>query len=338
MHRAKPHAATLLALLALLVIAACHRPGPTEVERWNMTPGQIDSAEFAQSHHYTINYNFRVTADSLILLPTPPREAMLAPTADTLAVRSGEHIVVADIRVQPADTTDTLATDSVWIKVAKDQDIMGWVGESLLLHGTVPDDSISRFIMFFSSRSVLIFLSLISLGLFVFIYKATRTRGGISYLRSGQYLSFYPALFCLILSGTAAAYGTLRHFAPDLWEHYYYNPTLNPFGCHPLITIFLVGVWSLVICSLSLIDDMRRRLPAGEYIAHLLTLAGVSVLLYVFFTFSVRFYIGYLLLALLWSLGIYHFMLRTYSPYRCGRCNAKLRTLGRCPKCGATNE
>ena len=45
--------------------------------------------------------------------------------------------------IQPADSVD-----SVWVKVARDQETMGWVHEKELLEKVVPVDSVSQFIHF----------------------------------------------------------------------------------------------------------------------------------------------------------------------------------------------
>ena len=95
-----------------------------------LTQKQADSLEFRLLHHYTLNFNFVVKADSLVLIP---REDELN---DTSRVRKHDRIAVADIR----------ELDTIWIKVARDQFTMGWIPEDELLKGVVPDDPISQVI------------------------------------------------------------------------------------------------------------------------------------------------------------------------------------------------
>ena len=72
-----------------------------------------------------MNSNFEVTSDSLLLQQLP--------LIDVLPVYKGEKLVVAEFMVQAADTVD-----SVWVKVARDQETMGWVREGELLKKVVP--------------------------------------------------------------------------------------------------------------------------------------------------------------------------------------------------------
>ena len=94
---------------------------------WNLTREQRDSLEFRATHHYGVNYNFQVLADSL------PLRQMLS--ADSLWLYRGDVLVVADYAVMTSDTAH-----AVWIKVARDQDTMGWIAEDRLLDNVVPID------------------------------------------------------------------------------------------------------------------------------------------------------------------------------------------------------
>ena len=133
---------TLLVVGFLLV--SCHYPEP-DYSVWNLTREQRDSLEFRSTHHYGVNYNFKVLADSL-----PLREML---SADSLWVRRGDVLVVADFARMTSDTVH-----AVWIKVARDQHTMGWVPEERLLESVVPVDPISQFIHWFSSLRNRVFL------------------------------------------------------------------------------------------------------------------------------------------------------------------------------------
>ena len=84
---------TLLVVGFLLV--SCHYPEP-DYSVWNLTREQRDSLEFRSTHHYGVNYNFKVLADSL-----PLREML---SADSLWVRRGDVLVVADFARMTSDT------------------------------------------------------------------------------------------------------------------------------------------------------------------------------------------------------------------------------------------
>ena len=47
---------------------ACYNRGPLTPDAWNLTEQQIDSISFYTTHHYTQNYNFVVTGDSLVVV------------------------------------------------------------------------------------------------------------------------------------------------------------------------------------------------------------------------------------------------------------------------------
>ena len=46
----------------------------------------------------------------------------------------------------------------MWVKVARDQQLMGWIHEQDLLSSVVPNDPISRFIYLFSLRHLPFFV------------------------------------------------------------------------------------------------------------------------------------------------------------------------------------
>ena len=75
---------------------------------------RADSLDFRIKHHYTENYNFEVINDSLALQVQIPEEAINNMPLDTIYVAKGELVVVADIRILPADSVD-----SVWIQLAR---------------------------------------------------------------------------------------------------------------------------------------------------------------------------------------------------------------------------
>ena len=139
----------LYVVFCLLFLTACYNQGQQTPDAWDLTKQQMDSISFSTTHHYTQNYNFVVTARQLPLADALPDMAF-----DTLYVERGVRIVVADIQTVPTDTID-----SVWVKVAQDEAIQGWLRESELLQGVSPDDPISQFIDLFSDTHLLVFLA-----------------------------------------------------------------------------------------------------------------------------------------------------------------------------------
>ena len=61
-----------LLLLSLLLTSSCYNRGPITPDAWNLTEQQIDSISFYTTHHYTQNYNFIVTGDSLVVVAQEP--------------------------------------------------------------------------------------------------------------------------------------------------------------------------------------------------------------------------------------------------------------------------
>ena len=146
-------------------------------------------------------------------------------------------------------------------------------------------------------------------------------------------------LLCVVLAFAATLYGTMQSFIPDTWEHYYFNPTLNPFKLPPLLGMFITSIWLIIVVSLALLDDLFHQVSIANAFFYLLGLSAVCIFCYLFFIYTTSFYIGYLFLLLL----VFLFVVRARRSiglytYRCGNCGAKLRNKGECPHCGAINK
>lgn len=324
---------TLLALvLTALMAAACYYPTPPPDDGWTVGDGSLDTTAFVRHHHYGPNFNFKVTADTLSLAPCRPGTARLDSWADTAVVRRGDKIVVADIALVPSDTTD-----SVWLKLARDQTTMGWTSERRLAEAAVPDDPISQFIHTFSGSRTRLALCIVGLMAAFFLVQAARRRH-LHVVHFNDIDSFYPTLLCLTVSGAATLYGSLQHFVPETWVEFYYHPTLNPFGLPLVMSVFVVSVWLMGITALAVLDDVRRRLDWADIPAYVAGLAGVCMVLYLFFSLSTPYYVGYPCLVAYWAFAIRSYARRRTPHYVCGRCGAPLPRLGRCPHCGALNQ
>ena len=255
----------------LLFSVACYNQGPITPDAWNLTERQLDSISFYTTHHYTQNYNFVVTHDSLVILeqqaemmPVPDvlasemtvgdQNMPMLSMVDSLTLRKHDRLVVAEITTVPTDSVD-----SVWVKVAHDQHTQGWVRESILLSAVSPDDPISQFIDFFSDAHLLIFLA--------FIVVVGGAYGVRRLLRKGARIvhfndipSFYPTLLCLLVAASAVLYSSIQLFAPEMWRHFYYHPSLNPYALPWHLGLFVSSVWAILIVAIATVDDVRHHL------------------------------------------------------------------------------
>jgi hypothetical protein len=314
------------------LVASCYYHGPYTSDAWNLTERQLDSISFYTTHHYSQNFNFIVRRDSLPLISQHPSEYLSGLSVDTFSVFLGDRLVVADVTTMPLDTID-----SVWVKVARDQETIGWIHENQMLPGVSPDTPISQFIDFFSDTHLLIGLAILVFGGAVFVIrKMLRLGAKIVYLNDIH--SFYPAFLCLLVATSATLYSSIQLFAPESWRHYYYHPTLNPFSVPFHLSVFLFSVWSLIIVGIAAVDDIRRQLNTGEAFFYYLGLAGVSSVSYIVFSVSTLYYIGYVLWIVYVAVFVRWYMRHLHRDFICGNCGSCIQTKGKCPYCGAINE
>ena len=294
----------LISLLFLaLLLCGCYNRGPITPYAWDLTRQQLDSISFYTTHHYTQNFNFVVTGDSLVVVAQQP-EDMAVPDVvsveiqtesgeyhkDSITLLRNERIVVADIKTVPSDTID-----SVWVKVARDQLTFGWVHESELLSKVSPDDPISQFIDFFSDAHLLIFLAFCVV--VVAAYGIRRLlRRGAKIVHFNDIPSFYPTALCLLVASSAVLYSSIQLFGAETWRHFYYHPSLNPFALPFWLGVFVSSVWAIVIVAIATVDDVTRQLPLGASILYLSGLGAICAVCYVVFSITTLYYVGYPLL------------------------------------------
>lgn len=292
----------------------------------------VDSVAFARTHHYWKNYNF-LTTDSIRLSASDPSGVLGAYGSDSVQLGASDAIVVANIANVPTDSID-----STWVMVARDAETMGWVRESDLLPNVVPDQFITRFIHAFSLGRTWVVLSFAVLALGFLVFQNFR-RGRLQMVHYNDIKSFYPTLLCLVVSSSAVLYGALQQFAPELWQEFYFHPTLNPFAsvAWPL-RFFLLSLWAMAVLGIAVVDDVRKLPGVVDDVAYLGILAGVCMVLYFFFSLSVHIYVGYPLLLAYWIFALRRHFRFTSAPYRCARCGEALHAKGRCPSCGAIND
>lgn len=292
--------------------------------------GGMDS--FYEGRPYAQNYNFVVKADSLVLLRQQPEELLNGLKTDSFVVRHGDHLVVADFRLMRNDPAD-----SVWVQVARDQYTFGWVHESRLLPAVVPDDPISQFISTFSDTHLLVFLIIISVIATSYLIHSIRQKR-VKAVHFNDIDSFYPTTLALTVATAATFYSSIQMFAPETWRHFYFHPSLNPFAVPPILSIFLVSVWAMVIMAIATVDDVRRKLPPPHALLYLCGLAAVCAANYIAFSITTLYYVGYALLVVYFVYAIRRYAQRNFYKYVCGNCGAKMRHKGRCPDCGAIND
>lgn len=329
----------LLSILLPCFVTSCYHRRPDTpdafVQEKNFLPmdeHMLDSLSFQSIHHYTNNFNFVVTSDSLCLLRQQPEEYLSGMPTDTFFVYKHDPLVVADIRILPVDSVD-----SVWVELARDQLTFGWTRECELLSHVSPDDPISEFITFFSDIHLIVFLVVIVLiGALYWLRMLLKKNVPVVHFRDIN--SFYPTVLALTVAASASFYASIQLFAPEMWRHFYYHPTLNPFTVPPLICIFLLSVWAILIIAVAAIDDVFRLLPVGEAALYLSGLLAVCAYNYILFSLSTLYYIGYPLLAVYVFYAVRNYFQHHRVHYQCGKCGKPIHSKGVCPYCGAQNE
>lgn len=325
----------LCLLLTVFLSASCYYSHPNRMDHWIANEEHtVDSVNFYIGHHYWRNYNFFVTDSVQLYSSLPGSLDGVSSLCDTFIILPEDRLVVADIRYVPGDTVD-----SVWVKVGRDQLTQGWTRESLLLDNVVPDDPISKFIKEFSSSRLIFVLTCLALVGLIILVRAVR-RQQIRIVHFNDLNSFYPTLLCLGVSVAAAIYGSIQRFVPGTWVEFYFHPTLNPFNPSvPLIiSLFLASVWFVIVAGIAVAEDLFHQDETGETVPYLFSLAGVCLLLYLVFTLSVHYYIGYPLLAFYWYFAVRQYRKHPVVKYRCGNCGRPLSAPGKCPCCGMENR
>lgn len=322
----------LMAFLLIMTFGSCYQHQRKTKVPSAFSEKQLDSLSFFSTHHYTNNYNFVVKTDSLVLLRSFPEEFIGGMQTDSFAVYRDAHLVVADIRMLPADSVD-----SVWVELANDTSAFGWTRESRLLKSVMPDDPISAFISAFSDAHVIIFLGIIALFTACYLlWSIFRRKARIVHFN--DITSFFPMLLCLNVAVSATLYASIQTYAPQMWQHFYFHPTLNPFSVPWVLGIFLMSVWSMLIIAIAALDDVRHQLPLGEALIYVGGLAAVCAVNYIVFSVTTLYYIGYILLVFYVYYAVRQYLRHNRAHFVCGRCGAKLHDKGICPHCGATNE
>lgn len=301
---------TLLCLF-LVGLSSCHSP-------------QAEVAEGVRSVVQP-NMNLALYADSVVLELLPIKNTYVQ-------LYKGAQVVVAELAVHPEDSVD-----SVWVKVAHNQEMQGWIRESELVGAFVPVDGISQFIHLFSHTHIPYFIAILSLFVGGYLLRISRKKQ-IRMVYFNDIDSIYPLLLCLLIMISATLYESVQLFAPDVWQHYFFSPTLSPFKVPAILSALLVTLWLILLVWLATLDEVFSRLSPSEALFYLLGLFSVGIFCYLFFILTIRFYIGYVFLGVAVVLFFRKAHRLPIYKYRCGGCGKKLQAKGGCPYCGAVNK
>ena len=340
-----------------------------------LTNDQIDSLEFRLTHHYTVNDNFKVLADSIKIVPREDeqsdttyvyRDEMLAVVkvkrnfvtqddslelsqADVNLMRSIEEATqeldqsttppppTDIVAPQPSDSTQ-VAADTVWVKVATEHKTMGWITESTLLKHTVPNDSISELLRSLTNTRLLWMGGLLLLGILGVYLHRWYNKKNVRMVKLNEMDSLYPFLFIMLIATLACLYASIQNFTPEYWQEYYFHPTLTPFLLPPVMAILVILVWLILVVFIALLMETYNNFTFARGVAYFLEIMGASMFVYLFISWTTRIYIGYLLfIVLVWFLWVLYNGYVKYN-YQCPKCGEKVRSKGKCPKCGTILE
>lgn len=304
----------------LSILTACHYPTRFSPSSKNT----IDSLQVLHEHPYALNSNFKVTADTLWLYRLP--------FTDSIFVGEGDELVVAEFSVYPKDSID-----SVWVKVARDQETIGWLREKQLLENIVPVDPISQCIRFFTNSRMTVFTGALVIFLLGVIHYIARKKH-IRQIWMNGIDSFFPVTLSWLFAASAVIYNSIQHFTPEIWERYYYSPSLNPFDLPPMLGLFILCAWLIVLLGMALLDDFFHQattIEAGVF--YLMELTSCCIMLYTLLA-CLWIYAAYVCFAAYSVWCILRLRKANRYPYACGACGAKMRSKGICPHCGAFNE
>lgn len=303
----------------VLCVTACHYPA--SLPKWKVRGG--DSLLLDEPRPYALNSNFEVTADSLWL--------HMLPFTDSVRVGKGDRLVVAEFSVH-----QEAGIDSVWVKVARDQETIGWLSERELLEKIVPDDPISKCIHWFSNTHTVPFFAILGLFFLWTVVRAVRKKQ-IKLLGLNDIDSVFPIVLTWLLSSAAVLYNSILYFVPQTWEQYYYDPSLNPFELPFILGLFIVCVGLIAIVGIAMLDDLFHQTTLEVSFFYLVGLASCCIFLYIFFTY-IWIYLAYLCWVGYSVWCVIRLRKSNSYPYACGACGAKMHSKGICPHCGALNQ
>lgn len=280
----------------------------------------------SEARPYALDTNLELHADSVDLFCLPLKNSFVR-------LKRGEQVVVAETNLHPNDSVDVH-----WVKLAASEQKQGWIRESEMKTLFVPTDSVSQFIHVFSHTNVPGFLAICTLFLAVWLMQIWRKKK-MKLVWFNDIDTTYPLFLCLLMAFCATIYETMQVFMPEVWERFYFNPSLSPLDVPWILSLFLIGIWLFIIVLIAVIDVVFRRLQPAAALFYMLSLAAACIFCYFFFILTTSIYVGYLFLGMFLVLFLRRLFisLRTVT-YSCGRCGHRMHSKGRCPHCGVLNE
>lgn len=216
-----------------------------------------DSIAFSATHHYNIGYNFVLIADSMQLFTTPEGVSLnLDYAPDSAIIRSNEDFVITEIYHVPV--VDSTITDSIWLRVGSDGIPLGWVSEGELLNKAAPVDPISLLIFYVRhhDKFILALSFIIILAIAIYIIVAEKK---IAKFNKQRVISYYSIAFLLSITAAGVVYSILTEKHSDLWQDFYFHPTLNPLGLQKMLALYLSTIWLSIILWLASIFDLIAK-------------------------------------------------------------------------------
>lgn len=317
----------------------------------------INTSHVYVSRQYGVGYNFVVQSSSLLLNARKPSQNAFSFKTDSVFVCKGQELYVADFVSVPA-----WGADSIWVLLTDSAQQQGWVSEKMLIKSASPDDPISKSIYnirFHRSKFVFFFIGFIA---FVFLIRLAawkRLSGtercvkdeskhisckhnywhAITFIfLPADVFSFYPLFLRFLSAASGVYYSSLHLFAHDIWEEYYFHPTLNPFALEPLLGGFLLLLWLNIILLITTVDESLRQLSFKSALSFILYNVAAVGVLYQMFLYTTTSYVGYVLLFLYLVFCFYNYFTRLRPRYRCGKCGRVMHDKGKCPRCLMINE
>ena len=194
------------------------------------------------------------------ILPIPPEGTSLVVTADSLLLQSrhdyadansaqpksifkDERLVLVQSERDAADTTQ------IWVELAQESRIAGWIKLQDLIRDTAPSGPISRLLHKALSPLGKFITSILALASLCLCVLLVRKRRSIYFSIAACSLFLMLVVFIICFSS-----GDLR-----LWN-YYLNPTLWPFASFMpfLLRVLLLLFWANVVLWLAAIFSLRR--------------------------------------------------------------------------------
>lgn len=320
-------------ILTFAAIVACHKTSTPMGELMSgPASNPADSLRSLTVRPYGVGYNLFVDADSLLLLAERPthNSTHIIGKNDSLYVHRGDLVAIAAMTIIPEDSED-----SVWIKIARDQECMGWVHESTMLNTTVPTDPVSRIIRNVESLPQYMPPVIALASLLITIRLVRRQR--LTMLHAHDISSPYPTLMSTTLFAVLLLWTHARETHPIGWAQFYFHPTLNPWQISDhLVFMALLTTWLFIVVTVATFDELLRKICLRDLPFYIIALAAWAALLIIAVPpLTTASPLAACIVFAAYVIGAStHYVRHSRPTCRCGRCGTPLHSKGRCPHCG----